>query len=320
MILAYPHDYPAFACIADRCRHNCCIGWEIDIDDCTLADYESLEGPFGERLRASIAHTDGGTCFALDERERCPFLRADNLCEIILRLGEEALCDICQSHPRFYNAYTNRTEIGIGLSCESAARLILGRREPFRLVEEDEGEEGLLPSYPERLFLAERDRALDTATKRACSLDERMQGLLAAAEARVPFQSGAEWADFYRALERMDKSFERVIEKIALLSAEATEKSRLGTDEILFEQLLTYFLYRHYTPENGARASVAFAVHATRLLRAVAQRDGLSFEETVELCRLYSAEIEYSEENTLALMLLFDPNVKQRRDSGGCQI
>ena len=28
-----PEFYPAFRCRAGTCRHSCCRGWEIDVDD-----------------------------------------------------------------------------------------------------------------------------------------------------------------------------------------------------------------------------------------------------------------------------------------------
>ena len=37
MLTVYPDYYSAFRCIAGACKHSCCIGWEIDIDE------ESLE-------------------------------------------------------------------------------------------------------------------------------------------------------------------------------------------------------------------------------------------------------------------------------------
>ena len=42
MKLYAPKYYKNFKCIADRCPHSCCIGWEIDIDRTTLTKYESL--------------------------------------------------------------------------------------------------------------------------------------------------------------------------------------------------------------------------------------------------------------------------------------
>ena len=40
MIMLVPNYYKDFLCIADKCRHSCCIGWEIDIDEETLEFYE----------------------------------------------------------------------------------------------------------------------------------------------------------------------------------------------------------------------------------------------------------------------------------------
>ena len=51
MLNVYPDYYPQFHCIAERCRHNCCIGWEIDIDAGTLSAYRAMDGALGERLR-----------------------------------------------------------------------------------------------------------------------------------------------------------------------------------------------------------------------------------------------------------------------------
>ena len=55
MKTVYPDYYNDFRCIADKCRHNCCIGWEIDIDHESLELYSSVEGDFGKRLRANIS-------------------------------------------------------------------------------------------------------------------------------------------------------------------------------------------------------------------------------------------------------------------------
>ena len=35
MKLIAPDYYNKFSCIADKCRHSCCVGWEIDIDENT---------------------------------------------------------------------------------------------------------------------------------------------------------------------------------------------------------------------------------------------------------------------------------------------
>lgn len=49
-----PDFYPHFCCKAGDCRHTCCKGWEIDIDDDTAAYYQELQGPLGETVRSHI--------------------------------------------------------------------------------------------------------------------------------------------------------------------------------------------------------------------------------------------------------------------------
>ncbi|MBR4096569.1 MAG: flagellin lysine-N-methylase, partial [Oscillospiraceae bacterium] len=106
MILRMPEYYKNFTCTADRCSDNCCIGWEIDIDSNTAAYYDSVTDDFGTKLRKNISKTNPKS-FILSENERCPFLNDRNLCEIILTLGGDKLCNICTEHPRYYEWFGN---------------------------------------------------------------------------------------------------------------------------------------------------------------------------------------------------------------------
>ncbi|MDO4866074.1 MAG: flagellin lysine-N-methylase [Clostridia bacterium] len=133
MNLYVPDYYPAFHCIASRCVHTCCAGWEIDIDAESLARYAGLPGAFGDRVRRCVSR-EGAPHFILAEGERCPLLNGDNLCDLILHEGEGALCQICRDHPRFRNYFSSRVEMGLGLVCEEAARLILSWPHPLRLI------------------------------------------------------------------------------------------------------------------------------------------------------------------------------------------
>ena len=121
----FPSFYPAFRCKASACRHTCSRGWEIDIDPVSEASYYNVSGVLGDKLRASIKQEDGVASFILTEDERCPFLQNDGLCELILQLGETSLCEICREHPRFYEQIGDAELIGLGLSCEAAASLLL---------------------------------------------------------------------------------------------------------------------------------------------------------------------------------------------------
>ena len=155
-----PEYYASFRCVAGRCAHTCCAGWEIDIDAESLERYDQLSGAFGDRVRGCVSREDTPH-FILTEDERCPLLTGDNLCELILREGEDALCQICRDHPRFRNYFSDRVEVGLGLVCEEAARLILSWPRPLRLVRL-EGDGADSPTEDERWLFALRDRWLDS--------------------------------------------------------------------------------------------------------------------------------------------------------------
>ncbi len=155
-----PDYYPAFHCIAGACMHTCCEGWEIDIDEESLKRYRAMRGPFGRRVRQCIS-TEDTPHFILGEKERCPLLNEDRLCDLILQRGEEALCQICRDHPRFRNFWSDREEVGLGLACEEAGRLILSARHPMRLImlSEESGEAELTET--ERWLMDFRREMLD---------------------------------------------------------------------------------------------------------------------------------------------------------------
>ena len=141
----YPDFYAAFSCRASSCRHSCCKGWEIDVDEAALRRYAAVEGPLGQDLRRSIYQDDEGAHFLLREDERCPFLRDDGLCRLICDLGEEALCEICALHPRFFTDFGEHTICGLGLSCEAACDLLLGSESPLCVISEA-GERTAVPA------------------------------------------------------------------------------------------------------------------------------------------------------------------------------
>lgn len=135
MKLRKPVYYDAFKCIGSACQDTCCAGWEIEIDECTAKRYHDVTGTMGERLRANITETDEEVYFNLCEGKRCPFLNQENLCDLIIHVGEEYLCDICREHPRHYEWFGDYTEIGLGLCCEEAGRLLFASETPVRYIE-----------------------------------------------------------------------------------------------------------------------------------------------------------------------------------------
>ena len=289
-MLVYPDYYKDFRCIAGACRHSCCIGWEIDIDEDSLARFRAEQGPLGDKLRAHIAQEDGCAHFILGENERCPFLQADGLCEIICEKGEGALCQICADHPRFRSFFTGRTEIGLGLCCEAATELILSRQEPMRLIEE-----GDCPDLPadEQALLTLRARLLALAQDRSLPMVTRLDRLLALSGLTPP----ADWANALLSLERLDESWTRLLAAVpAVLPAAPADW------DIPLEQLLCYFLYRHLPgalEDDDVPGRIALCAFATRCVRDAALSAGIPLTEAA---RMFSAEVEYSEENIGALL------------------
>lgn len=283
-----PNYYQKFKCIADRCRHNCCIGWEIDIDEETDAYYRGVQGSMGARLQKSISRNDTPH-FILGSGERCPFLNENNLCDIITALGEEHLCQICTDHPRFRNEFSDRIELGLGLCCEEACALILSQKEPFSLMEPDETEH---QSEEEQTFFTIRDRIFQLLQDRSQPMEKRLSHLLALFQIEIPT---LDWHSVFFDLERLDPVWDTKIQKIDLHAAVSEDWS------LPIEQLTVYFIYRHLAGalEDGRYAArCAFAVLSVKVIASVAA----SVEDLPEIARLYSSEIEYSDENVKLLL------------------
>lgn len=308
----YPHYYPnyysEFACIKGDCRHSCCVGWEIDVDDETLQEYEMLDGTFGDRLRAAISY-EGDPHFRLDAKERCPFLNVEGLCDVILTLGEDRLCDICREHPRFHNELPTRTESGLGLCCEAAARLILSMKEPMVLIS-DSKTDGM-PEETDKI-LTLRDAVLHILQNRAKSISERISEMLHRCGAVFPKKTPAEWAALFLSLERLDDAWTLCLKTLSEMGEEpdfADLDACVPSAEQEREQLLVYFVYRYMAnaaDREDAAKIAAFAVAGDHLIRligaSVLRKTGnLDFFARVELVRMFSCEIEYCEENVEAI-------------------
>lgn len=255
-----PKFYKNFKCIADRCRHNCCIGWEIDIDTETLLKYQSDDGVMKNVSLCGTPH------FVLVKDDRCPFLRDDNLCEIIKRHGEGHLCQICQDHPRFRSSFDSRTEIGIGLTCEAAARLILDN--DFSLEILTDNDESKINNDDETEFFEYRDEIFAQNLENFKSV--------------LPDITVSELAKIFKDLERLDVSWDKVLDALHNRHEKIAETN---PTEPFATRLFHYFVFRHLH-ETGLKFCVLCAYFVSCL-------DGDIYENA----RMFSSEIEYSDEN-----------------------
>ena len=297
MVDTVPNYYHKFNCIADKCKHNCCIGWEILIDDETMSLYEALDTPFGEKIRANIEGNPPH--FALKESDRCPFLARNGLCDIISEYGEDAICDICYLHPRFKNFYENFEETGLGLACEEVARIILSENEKFSIVvpQNDITDE-------ERRFFSKRQEIFNILQDRSKSVKERLIHL--AEKFGLKFEFSLEkLLEIYISLVRLDKEWTQELNNLERFnfSGEIFEDENF---QIIFEQLSVYFIFRNLTgaiEDGNYKKRVRYALISCYLLGAMFEFYGenLTEEKMIDLARMYSAEVEYAEENINAI-------------------
>lgn len=304
-----PNYYKKFKCIAEKCKHSCCVGWEIDIDDETYEKYKSIQGDFGNRLKKNIEITDEIACFKLDDNERCPFLNKNNLCDIILNLGEDALCQICNDHPRFRNFYDGATEIGLGLCCEAAAELIITQNEKvnFEIVDND----GVEDEYSEEeiTFLEFRNKLFEILQNRSISIAQRINEFLKICNSEIVEENPINTINFLLELERLDNKWTEILNE--LKSSNNLSKITLPSYfDIIAEQLLIYFTYRHLSgclDDDRLSQRASFVVFSYKVLEMLCKYHlkkfgDISHYDIAEYARLYSSEIEYSEENLEAIL------------------
>lgn len=325
MIKRVPDYYDDFECVGSACKDNCCIGWEIDIDEKTLQKYKKTEGDFLKRLKSGIRQEGTSACFAMDEKKRCVFLNDQNLCDIFIHLGKDALCDICTEHPRYHGVYGFVEESGIGIACDTAARFILERKLPVKFVEKGTVE-AETDQWAETLFFI-REHLIRILQDRRLPVWQRMSDVLSYAEEVQKllnkdcpdleslknsshtsdiryFQQMkspeylCRWTEIYRGLQMMDEKWAKLLD--GLLENQAAFQ-RMDLEDVFYEQLSVYFIFRHFMKaydDYNVIFPVKFAILGCMMISALSQNH-YEDEETdrCDIARMYSKEIEYSEEN-----------------------
>ncbi len=298
----FPNYYDTFSCVAGACKHSCCIGWEIDIDESTMAFYESMDTEMGRRIRKNIEGEPPH--FILGVGDRCPFLNDKGLCDIICDCGEDALCDICHLHPRFRNFYSDFAETGLGLCCEEAARIVLSEQEPFVVALP----ENVILSEEEELFFARRQAIFNVLQDRSKTIKERFFVLAEACNISLNVSLEA-LCKMYASLERLDENWTKTLENLQDFCFDDSIFEEPAF-QLPLEQLAVHFVFRHLTDamwDGEYSTRVRFAVLSCYVIGALwAQKKQVSgaidLADMVEFVRMYSAEVEYSEENLEVLL------------------
>ncbi len=297
MKLFAPKYYKEFVCIADKCRHSCCIGWEIDIDAETAEKYSRMTEGYGGEIAVSIESVEVPH-FRLSDGDRCPHLDAHGLCRIITNLGEGYLCDICREHPRFYNDTPRGREVGLGISCEEACRIVLGSDSYAEISEigEADGEEENIGFDA----IALRTHIFSILSDKSLVYEEKLRRIHGEFGVSPTDRRDSDWRELLDSLEYLDEEHR---ELFSVYSSDARTPTEYEKE---LERALAYFVYRHCTPaadEEEFRAALGFALLCERLLASMVKMN--SSPNILGIARIISEEIEYSEDNTEAIKTEF---------------
>ncbi len=329
MITIKPDFYDNFKCISTKCTDNCCIGWEIDIDENTKSKYDCVTGDFSQKLKDNIGYNGEDYYFKLVEHERCPFLNKDNLCEIILNCEEDMLCDICREHPRFYEWYENYTDMGLGLCCEEVCRLLFENKDSLEFLSYDDGEDD--NNQYIKSVVETRNIAFNLIKDRKNSFTECIINLINFGRAvqnkffskiepdKNVNLSQMELAEkllcLFEKCEPYDENYSVLINKLKENLPEIINRKEefinyCGENFYDYEKFLTYILYRYYMKalyDGNLQSKIAFSLINLWLVENMDILVWLQYSEFTEYNRInnvkyWSKEIEYSDENIRLLI------------------
>lgn len=141
--------YDAFRCLADQCPYTCCQEWEITIDDDTQEKWKDVNMTalgLGDdkkperKLCDCLKKQDSSYIMSLEEDKKCPFLSQNQLCKVVVEMGEEYISEICKMYPRYINPFQDREEYSLDFGCPAVIDLIHNQQETVEFITDDEEE------------------------------------------------------------------------------------------------------------------------------------------------------------------------------------
>ena len=285
--------YPNFNCIADKCKHSCCIGWEINIDSDSLERYKNENSTFSKALICGIDLKKSK--FKTDKNKKCAFLNEKGLCELIIHLGENSLCQVCRDHPRFRTFFNDRVEMGLGFCCEEATKIILSFEDKIEptLIADDKRDFPL--DFNQKNIIDFREKALNILQNRKIEINERVENLLSFCNLSFLEKDFNKIVKTFLSFERLDKSWTKRLKSIKNISFNKNTDESLS---LICEQFLVNSLYRHlYDAEDtiAVRARTVACIFSWWIIKSILNEE--SPANIFDIVRAYSSEVEYSEKN-----------------------
>ncbi len=174
--------YHQFKCLGADCPHTCCKGWQIPVDEATLAEYRKIRGAYGRALLFRVWRRNPSVF--IKDFDRCPFWNGDKLCQFQVNGELHLMPLVCRVFPRDGVLMNDEIEVTLELSCISVARTFLQNLhrltfEPTNeAIEPTWGQENDDPAF--LAFLKEdREKILDFIWEKDTDLSERWAALYA---------------------------------------------------------------------------------------------------------------------------------------------
>lgn len=233
-----PDFFDKFVCTANNCVDNCCrAGWQIDIDNNTLNKYSMSNDILIKSVYENIQFADKKHCIKLNNGV-CPFLTNDGLCQIVLKKGNSYLSDVCRCYPRFYNFLSDRTELGLGVSCVEVSKLLLLHTDKISFITTGKNHK---ISKNDEFLLQYRNKCIEIVQNRKLVFADRLDLLNKYIGKDVNFC----WSDLKSIFEKLE--YINQSNRKMLINGFDGKTGNFSESEI--ENIITYFLYRHL-PNN----------------------------------------------------------------------
>ncbi len=262
-----------FSCIGSACPETCCAGgWSIYIDDGTYEKYMSIQGDFGEKLKANIVGQPGKYCFRMDNDLRCPFLDESNLCEIYKEIGPDNMCFTCKTYPREMQMITeNDMLMGFKVSCPEVARLLFSKKDKIELTVKNNGENRQISEEEQKtkeLLLNGLVVSLSIVQNRRLKISKRLRLLILFNDMlEQEWRNGGD-------IDEVIKAFCNGTSQVAL----AENLNDLETESGLLTKLFL-IMFTHFTKESGYLKMLAADV--IHVVNRMISEGGLDMEKMV---------------------------------------
>lgn len=295
MKIIKPVFYKDFKCIAGDCPDSCCQGWEVDADEASLEYYKNLDTSLEIKRRIdSVLSKDefDNTIFTLAPKKRCPFLNAENLCDMHIAIGGEHTPYTCRTFPRFIYDFGGTREIGISFSCPVASDMMYNAKS-FDFETEINSELPALNDIDAQkyfLLLKGRAKAYEIAKDKTLDIRVRAYKLLDFAkelqQELCPYEEGDEDIDFFDVFknpELINPEWKQKVEN----HAEGDVANTQANENILMYFLYKYFMQAVYDDDVLSKVKIA----------AVGVLINTYFGEDSWSIHLWSKETEHSQYN-----------------------